>query len=113
MCLVLLSSAITQHPGKGSGPRILDVDRRRCTFRRSGSATEPRFFTAEIACLRADPHRQAESAEPEPISPSLGRARRKRVDSQEPVFLEPPETSELSPPFGDELRAEPRPPRSN
>jgi hypothetical protein len=32
---------------------------------------QPRFFTAEIACLRADPHRQAESAESDAIGPSF------------------------------------------
>ena len=65
------------------------------------SQYKPRFFTAEIACLRppvaclralhrqafatqtgADSHRQAESAEPEPRSRSLGHARKQTVPTR-------------------------------
>jgi hypothetical protein len=55
-------------------------------------SSEPRSFTAEIACLRlpvafatqtgADPHRQAEIAEPDAISPSFIQEGEKRSDSE-------------------------------
>jgi len=62
------------------------------------SRNHPGFLTAEIACLRlpvafatqtgADPHRQAEIAEPDATSPSFIQAGKKRSDSEELWFLD-------------------------